>query len=45
MVREKKTQTQNMTTQIVTKLKDSNCDKTQKLKLGQNMIYDKSQVD
>ena len=28
----------------MTKLKNSNCDKTQKLKLGQNLKYDKSQL-
>ena len=37
-----------MTTEIVTKLKNSNydnsnCDKTQKLKLSQNLKYDKYQ--
>ena len=30
-------------TQIVTKLRNSNCDKTQKLKFWQNLKYDKSQ--
>ena len=49
----KNSKTQNMTklklghnsrTQIMTQI-NSNCDKTQKLKLGQNLKYDKSQFN